>query len=134
MIMQPTVKEAYWAMGRLFSQREKWVGAEKAISQLLRIERDDFNRPIWVWPPALPHLGRTGRSVIQLKEALRTCPDAPGYMNNLAWTLATSGEAELRDGAQAVKYAEQACELTHYPGDRSDGPRWRAAYAEAGRF
>jgi tetratricopeptide (TPR) repeat protein len=54
-------------------------------------------------------------------------------MNNLAWTLATSEEAGLRDGAQAVKYAERACELTHYQETVVIGTL-AAAYAEAGRF
>ena len=54
-------------------------------------------------------------------------------MNNLAWTLATSGEAGLRDGAQAVQYAKRACELTHYQETVPVGTL-AAAYAEAGRF
>jgi Flp pilus assembly protein TadD len=132
MTMQPTVDEAYWAMGRLFSQQGNWTVTEKIYSLMLRIERDDFTSHLGL-AAALPHLGRTDEAVTQLKAALRTCPDTPGAKNNLAWTLATSGEAVLRDGAQAVQYAERACDLTHYQETVPIGTL-AAAYAEAGRF
>ena len=66
-------------------------------------------------------------------EALRLKPDAPEVMNNLAWLLATCPDAHIRDGAQASKYAESACELTNYRVTPMIGTL-AAAYAEAGRF
>jgi tetratricopeptide (TPR) repeat protein len=66
-------------------------------------------------------------------EALRLRPDLPDVLNNLAWMLATCPEARIRDGVQAVKYAERACELTHYQKNIYLGTL-AAAYAEAGRF
>ena len=66
-------------------------------------------------------------------EALRLKPDAPEVLNNLAWLLATCPDASVRDGTQAVKYAERACELTHYSVTPIVGTL-AAAYAEAGRF
>jgi hypothetical protein len=54
-------------------------------------------------------------------------------LNNLAWILATHEDAEIRDGVQAVRLAEQACELTGYkvPGILNT---LAAAYAEMGQF
>lgn len=46
--------------------------------------------------------------VVALKAA-----DALTY-NNLAWWYATDYDSAVRDGAKAVKYATEACELTHY--------------------
>jgi hypothetical protein len=54
-------------------------------------------------------------------------------LNNLAWLLATCPDAHLRDGVQAVKYAERACELTHHGVTVLVGTL-AAAYAEAGRY
>jgi tetratricopeptide (TPR) repeat protein len=54
-------------------------------------------------------------------------------LNNLAWLLATSPDAHIRDGVQAVKYAEHACELTHHGVTILVGTL-AAAYAEAGRY
>ena len=47
--------------------------------------------------------------------------------------LATSPDAGLRNGAEAVRLAERACELTHYVEPSFIGTL-AAAYAEAGRF
>jgi Flp pilus assembly protein TadD len=66
-------------------------------------------------------------------QALQTHPDVPELLNNLAWLLATCPEAQTRDGVQAVRYAERACELTHYGATPLIGTL-AAAYAEAGRF
>ena len=54
-------------------------------------------------------------------------------MNDLAWIRAAAPQAALRDGAAAVKLAEQACKLTEYREPQFIGTL-AAAYAEAGRF
>jgi tetratricopeptide (TPR) repeat protein len=65
--------------------------------------------------------------------ALRLNPDAPDVLNNLAWLLATCPDAQIRNGTQAVGYAERACERTNYKQIIMVGTL-AAAYAEAGRF
>ena len=52
---------------------------------------------------------------------------------NLAWTLATNGNEELRDGAEAVKLAQRACKLTDYKSSVALDSL-AAAYAETGQF
>jgi len=54
-------------------------------------------------------------------------------LNNLAWELATSSDANIRDGSLAVKLAERACRQTYYRAPITIGTL-AAAYAEAGRF
>ena len=81
----------------------------------------------------LGQLGRTREAVAQYREALRLNPDLAGALNNLAWVLAASSDDELRDGAEAVRLAEHACELTHY-GEPLVIGTLAAAYAEAGHF
>jgi Flp pilus assembly protein TadD len=78
-------------------------------------------------------LGEFQQAVGHYTEALRLRPDAPDMLNNLAWLLATCPEARFRDGAQAVKFGERACGLTHYQKNIYVGTL-AAAYAEAGRF
>jgi peptidoglycan/LPS O-acetylase OafA/YrhL len=60
-------------------------------------------------------------------------PPEPEENNNLAWTLATSPDAVKRNGALAVKLAEDACQRTQYKKTIMVGTL-AAAYAEAGRF
>src|SRR5208283_4014985 len=77
--------------------------------------------------------GRTREAVVQYREALRLNPNLAGALNNLAWILASNPDDELRNGAEAVRLAERACELTHYGQPVFIGTL-AAAYAEAGRF
>jgi Flp pilus assembly protein TadD len=82
---------------------------------------------------ALGQSGRPREAVAQYREALRLNPNLTGALNNLAWALAASPDDELRNGAEAVRLAERACELTHYDEPLFVGTL-AAAYAEAGRF
>ena len=81
----------------------------------------------------LGQLGRTREAVAQYREALRLNPNLAGALNNLAWVLAASPDDGLRNGAEAVRLAERACDLTHY-GEPLIIGTLAAAYAEAGRF
>jgi Flp pilus assembly protein TadD len=72
-------------------------------------------------------------AVAQLRQVLLLKPDSVEALNNLAWMLATASDDTLRDGAEAVRYAERAARLPPVkemcvPGTLA------AAYAEAGRF
>jgi tetratricopeptide (TPR) repeat protein len=54
-------------------------------------------------------------------------------LNNLAWALAVVPAAALRDGAEALKYARKACEITDWKYSYALGTL-AAAYAETGNF
>ena len=82
---------------------------------------------------ALRLKGRAEEAMASCRAALKTNPDSPEALNNLAWLLATCPDARIRDGAQAVKHAGRACELTHY-GVTTFVGTLAAADAEAGRF
>jgi tetratricopeptide (TPR) repeat protein len=77
--------------------------------------------------------GRYDEAIENYRKAIQSKPDFSEALNNLAWVLATSSDAGLRNGAEAVRLAERACELTHY-GEPSFIGTLAAAYAEAGRF
>jgi len=73
------------------------------------------------------------QAIAGFKEAARLAPDSAEFLNGLARVYATSRKAEIRNGAEAVRLAERACELTkHRDLDMLD--TLGAAYAEAGRF
>ena len=77
--------------------------------------------------------GREDEAVAELNETVRLNPDCTEALNNLAWTLATSSRAGLRDGSRAVTLARRACELTQFRQTIFIGTL-AAAYAEAGKF
>ena len=60
-------------------------------------------------------------------------PDFAEALNGLSWILATASEAEFRNGTEAVRMAERACELTK----RKDPEKLKtlaAAYGETERI
>jgi tetratricopeptide (TPR) repeat protein len=59
-------------------------------------------------------LGEHAAAVADFEEALQHLDDDPSLLNNLAWVLATSPDAEVRNGKRAVELATKACELTEY--------------------
>ncbi len=82
---------------------------------------------------ALSAAGRSAEALQEYRKAVDLTPDYPEALNNLAWLLATDGDARLRNGAEAVKFATRACELT-----QRQKPVFLAtlsvACAEVGRF
>jgi tetratricopeptide (TPR) repeat protein len=64
---------------------------------------------------------------------LRLRPDWAFALQTLARILATHPDPVMRDGNDAVKLAERACELAKQP-DANQLDTLGAAYAEAGRF
>ena len=82
---------------------------------------------------ALADGGQPDKAIPQFQEAIRLHPDDPRPLGRLAWLLATSPDASLRDGFKAVELAQRAARLS---GGSEPGflDTLAAAYAEAGRF
>lgn len=56
--------------------------------------------------------GFAAEAVVEFRRALELRPDWSEVLNNLAWMLATDPKKELRNGAEAVRLATRAVELT----------------------
>ena len=103
----------------------------------------EFQRSLVLRPDLLPAhrtLGNLLRRSGQIQEAIAhyetvvsaQAADA-GLLNELAWIRATAPQAQFRDGAEAVRLAEQACQTTQFK-EPVLVLTLAAAYAEAGRF
>ena len=124
--------EAHKNLAHLFCQQGHWTAAEKECNTLLALNPNDSASHLLLAQVA-GSLGRADDAVFHFNEALRLNPDCVEAMNNLAWMLATSPEANIRNGARAVELAKRACELTHCKKTVYIGTL-AAAQAEAGRF
>jgi Flp pilus assembly protein TadD len=82
---------------------------------------------------ALLLLGDVPGSVAQYRLAVNLQPRSAEPLNRLARVLATSEDSAWRDGAEAVRLAEQAAALSRF-GDLRILDTLAAAYAEARRF
>jgi Flp pilus assembly protein TadD len=79
-------------------------------------------------------MGKTGEAVSQLRQALRLNPHSAEVRLRLAWVLATCADADVRDGAEALRLAEEAQTLAVGVQHFLVGNALAAAYAELGRF
>jgi Flp pilus assembly protein TadD len=82
---------------------------------------------------ALAAQHQTAEAIAHYDEALRLEPDLVACLNNLAWIRAANPQSEFRNGPEAVRLAERACEVTKFKEPMLVGTL-AAAYAEAGRF
>jgi tetratricopeptide (TPR) repeat protein len=69
----------------------------------------------------------------RLRDIAANAPDSPRMLDEIAWLLATYPDSKSRDGTEAVRVAEHACDLTErkIPALLDT---LAAAYAEAGDF
>ena len=95
--------------------------------------KPDYAEAHYILGNILLRKGDVDEAIAYFQKTLQIKPDSLDVLNNLAWLLATSPDAHIRDGVQAVKYAGRACELTHYGVTLLVGTL-AAAYAEAGRY
>jgi protein O-mannosyl-transferase len=78
-------------------------------------------------------LQKTPAALVRWREWIDLLPNDYVAMNEAAWLLATSGDASIRNGKDAVELAQRAVRLT----DRREPTTLAtlaAAYAEAGRY
>ena len=76
---------------------------------------------------------RFGEALAQFREAIAADSQFAQAQSNLAWLLATSPEVTLRNGAEALRLAAKAVDLSH-GNDARMLDALAAAYAETGRF
>jgi tetratricopeptide (TPR) repeat protein len=115
-----------------------WTDDFTSLFQILRSQTGPQIDPVFSEAQSriannLCQQGDFAGAVASYRLALQSHSDLPELNNNLAWLLATCPDAHIRDGAQAVGYAERACALTHYAVTPMVGTL-AAAFAEAGRF
>ena len=72
-------------------------------------------------------------AIVLLQHAIQLSPDEAQNYNRLAWVKATSPDDTVRNGAEAVQAAQQACELTKWQ-ERPSIDTLAAACAETGDF
>lgn len=130
--LQPDYAEAYYNRGNVLYVTGRTDEAIADWEKTLQIQPNDADAHTGLGN-ALLRKGTLKEAVAHYNQAMALAPKDPHSRSNLAWVLATSGDASIRDGAKAVKLAQQAVSLS---GGRE--PLFlralAAAYAETGRF
>ena len=130
--MSPGDLQVRQSLGDMLRDEGDLAAATAEYAALVELEPTYINAHVCL-AAALAAQGQEAESIAQLNEALRLDPNLVEALNNLAWELATSPRAELRDGPRAVALAQRACELTHFQKTLFVGTL-AAAQAEAGKF
>ena len=108
---------------------------EEALQHLTKALEDDPNsaEAHYHMGVAWAQLGRPSDAIVEWRKSLTSQPDNVLALNRLAQLLATDENASLRNGAEAVRLAERAAELTDSQ-DAALEDTLAAAYAETGQF
>jgi tetratricopeptide (TPR) repeat protein len=132
MRLNPTNSETRLNLAFALNQQQQWPEAAELFSRIVRGDLPDPNAH-HEFAVALAHLKRTREAMSQYATAVLIQPDFPDALDGLAWIVSTDANPAFRNGTEAVKMAERACELT----GRNDPVKLKtlaAAYAETGRF
>jgi len=130
--LQPYYADAYYNRGNVLFAKGRIDEAIADWEWTLQLQPNDADAHTSLGNAFLRQ-GSFKDAIAQYEMAVALAPEDTHSRNNLAWTLATSSDDSIRDGAKAVGFAEQAVMLS---GGRE--PQFLrtlgAAYAESGRF
>ena len=116
----------------LYGVQKKSDKAIETYTALLALDANDW-RALRGRGDAYLNIGKQAAAIADYEKATKLQPEDEGILNNLAWVLATSPDAKLRDGHRAIELATAACKLTEYKRAYILSTL-AAAYAETGDF
>ena len=123
---------AHYKLGLVLTEQGKRQEAIEEYQEAVRL-KSNYSRAHKSLADELMSEGRAVEAVSHYRSVLAVKGDWVEALNDLAWILATSKEAAVRDGEEAVRLAEKACALTeHKDGQALD--TLAAAYAAVGRY
>ncbi len=130
--IDPGLPQANVGLGELFLGRQQAREAIGHFNAVLAGAPEDakarFNLGM-----ALMQVGELRDAIAQWRKARELAPSNPSASNQLAWVLATSPDASIRNGPEALELAEQAVKLSG-GSDPTVLDTLAAAQAECGRF
>jgi protein O-mannosyl-transferase len=130
--LQPDYAETHGNLAIALAECGQFDEAIDHCEQALKL-KPDYAKARQILDFVLSRREEVRKTVAGRRELLGSRPDDLALLNDTAWTLATTPNASLRNGAEAVALAGRAVQL-------SDGrdpavlDTMAAAYAEAGRF
>ena len=136
--LRPDLAEAHRALARVRLQQGRHAEAVEVMARVVALDPSDAVTHAKLADELLrlrrPALAVTHfRAALALRPDLTTADSSARWANNLAWILATSRDASLRNGDEAVLWATRASEA--FGADNASALDTLAvALAEAGRF
>jgi tetratricopeptide (TPR) repeat protein len=130
--LRPDYGDAYFNLGSVLFRQGRIGEAIAQWQKALAIQPNDAGLHT-VLGNAFLKRGLQKDAIAEYEHAARISSQDPLARNNLAWLLATSSDASIRDGNRAIELAEQAVQLSGGK-DPTYLRTLAAACAESGRF
>jgi tetratricopeptide (TPR) repeat protein len=129
---EPTLAEAHYNLGVILANRGQNDEAIVEFQNTLKYKPDQANAH-YNLATCLDGQGKCAEAMLSWREALRLQPNNVDTVDQVAWRLATSPDASIRNGEKALELAERAVQLSNGNDPKRLGTL-AAAYAEVGRF
>ena len=132
LFVSPYDEAVHSALGVAMVQNGDLVSATRHLGYVMML-RPKYEQAHADLRQILLSLAREPDGLQRLREIAANAPDSPRMLDELAWLLATYPDSKSRDGTEAVRLAERACNLTErrIPALLDT---LAAAYAETGDF
>ena len=123
---------AHSSLGSALAENGDLVAAAQHLGYVMML-RPEVEQAHAQLRQLLLSLARQPDGLQQMREVAANAPDSPRMLDELAWLLGTYPDSASRDGTEAVRLAERACDLTQrrIPALLDT---LAAAYAETGDF
>jgi tetratricopeptide (TPR) repeat protein len=132
LLVSPYDEAVHSALGAAMVENGDLVSAARHVGYVMML-RPKYEQAHADLRQILLSLAREPDGLQRLREIAANAPDSPRMLDELAWLLATYPDSKSRDGTEAVRLAERACDLT----ERRIAAlldTLAAAYAETGDF
>ena len=130
--LKPKYAEAHGNLGVALMNANQPAAGLAEFTEAARLQPDKasahFNLAL-----ALASQHETSNAIAEYRAAMRLDNNYAAACNNLAWLLACDPHPELRDGKEAVRLAQRACELTAFK-EFEPMLTLAAAFGENGQF
>ena len=130
--LKPDYPNAHINLGLALAAQARYDQAIEHFAMALQV-KPNLSDVYYYLGLAYDRLGKYDLAIQNYKEALRLKPDWFEPMNSLAWILAAAEDSNFRNPAEAVKFAQKACELTKFKQPYLLDTL-AVAYASAGKF
>ena len=130
--INPSHQQACSNLGLVLYWQGRWEQAGVYLERALEINPRDANAHNNLGAFYL-QIGKEKQALLHFEASLSIHPGNPSALSNLAWILATSADASLRNGVRALQLAEQL-PLSSEGQNPVFLKTLAAAYAEVGRF
>ncbi|MHC4397420.1 MAG: tetratricopeptide repeat protein [Planctomycetota bacterium] len=119
-------------LGNIYHRQGRFDLAIKQYAEALRFQSDSLDARLGL-ARTFTQMGKPKAAVENYYRILKRKPNRIDVLDDLAWILASDPDADVRNPADALKFARRACELTKYEQpEKLD--TLAAAYAAAGNF